>query len=75
MVTAPALGRYMMELTYKTGDNYELANLLSYLGEELTEMDTPFAKRWEHYSDMQKKVILQCKKMLEDELSQKEKQN
>jgi len=67
MISAPALGRYMMNLTYKTGDNFELANLLSYLGEELTEMDTPFAKRWEHYTPFQRKVILQCKKMMEDE--------
>jgi len=65
MVTAPALGRYMMDLTYKTGDNYALANMLSYLGEELTEMDTPFSKRWEHYTDTEKKIILQCKKMME----------
>ena len=67
MITAPALGRYMMNLTYKTGDNFELANLLSYLGEELTEMDTPFAKRWEHYTPLQRKVILQCKEMMENE--------
>jgi len=38
---------------------------LSYLGEELTEMDTPFSKRWEHYTDTEKKIILQCKKMME----------
>ena len=67
MVTAPALGRYMMDLTYRTGDNFELANLLSYLGEELTEMDTPFAKRWKDYTPLQRKVILQCKEMMENE--------
>lgn len=67
MVTAPALGRYMMDLTYRVGDNYELANKLSYLGEELTEMDTPFSKRWEHYTATEKKIILQCKEMMEKE--------
>lgn len=67
MVSAPALGRYMMDLTYRVGDNYELANKLSYLGEELTEMDTPFAKRWEHYTSFEKKIILQCKEMMENE--------
>jgi hypothetical protein len=54
----------MMELTFKVKDD-QLANLLSYLGEELTEMDTPFAKRWKEYTPFQRKVILQCKEMME----------
>lgn len=64
MVTAPALGRFMMDLTYKVKDD-NLANLLSFLGEELTEMDTPFAMRWKDYTPFQRKLILECKKMME----------
>lgn len=66
MTTAPELGRYMMDLTFKVKDN-ELANLLCVLGEGLTEMDTPFSKRWKHYTPFQRKIITQCKKMMEDE--------
>lgn len=65
MVDAPALGRFMMDLTYKVGDNYELANRLSYLGEELTEMGTPFSKRWDQYTATDKKIIIQCKNLME----------
>jgi len=66
MITAPTLGRYMMDLTYRT-DNLELANKLSYLGEELTEMNVPFGKRWKDYSNFEKRIILQCKEKLEKE--------
>lgn len=59
-IDAPALGRFMMDLTYKTGENYELANVLSRLGEDLTEMDTPFSKRWKDYSPFEQRVIKSC---------------
>lgn len=59
-IDAPALGRFMMDLTYKTGENYELANVLSRLGEDLTEMGTPFAKRWENFSAMEKRIVKSC---------------
>jgi|TARA_B110000503_G_scaffold137036_1_gene220518 hypothetical protein len=59
-IAAPALGRYMMDLTYKTGSNYELANVLSRLGEDLVEMDTPFAKRWKEYTPIEKRIIHNC---------------
>lgn len=68
MVTAPALGRFMMDLTFKVKDD-QLANLLSFLGEELTEMDTPFAMRWKDYTPFQRKVILECKRMMEQKVS------
>jgi hypothetical protein len=59
-IDAPALGRYMMDLTYKTGENYELANMLSRLGEDLTELGTPFSKRWENFNPMEKSIIKSC---------------
>ena len=59
-IDAPALGRYMMDLTYKTGEAYELANMLSRLGEELTELGTPFAKRWDNFNPMEKRIIKSC---------------
>ncbi len=67
MVDAPALGRYMMDLTYQVKDNYELANKLSYLGEELTELGTPFSKRWDQYTTLDKKLIILCKEKMEKE--------
>jgi len=68
MVTAPALGRFMMDLTFKVKDD-QLANLLSFLGEGLTEMDTPFAMRWKDYTPFQRKVIVECKRMMEQKVS------
>jgi hypothetical protein len=59
-IDAPALGRYMMDLTYKTGENYELANMLSRLGEDLTEMGTPFSKRWENFNATEKRIVKSC---------------
>ena len=65
-VDAPKLGRFMMDLTNKVGKNYELANMLSDIGEDLTEMGTPFSKRWNEYTTKQKKIIIECKRMMEN---------
>lgn len=66
MVDAAAVGRYMSELSYRTTDNYELANMLSRLSDDLETFGTSvFAKRWNDFTDYEKKVIIQCKKMME----------
>jgi hypothetical protein len=67
MVNAAAVSRYMSELSYKTKDNYELANLLSRLSDDLETFGTPFAKRWNEFSSLEKRVILQCKQAIENE--------
>jgi hypothetical protein len=67
MVSAPTVGRYMQDLTYRFKDNYELANKLSYLGEELTELGVPFGKRWKDFTKEEQKIIHWCKSMLERE--------
>jgi hypothetical protein len=66
MVDAAAVGRYMSELSYRTTDNYELANMLSKLSDDLETFGTSvFAKRWNDFTDNEKKVIIKCKKMME----------
>ena len=66
MVDAAAVGRYMSELSYRTTDNYELANMLSRLSDDLETFGTSvFAKRWNDFTDNEKKVIIKCKKMME----------
>jgi hypothetical protein len=66
MVDAAAVGRYMSDLSYRTTDNYELANMLSRLSDDLETFGTSvFAKRWNDFTDNEKKVIIKCKKMME----------
>ena len=66
MVDAAAVGRYRSDLSYRTPDNYELANMLSRLSDDLETFGTSvFAKRWNDFTDNEKKVIIKCKKMME----------
>lgn len=66
MVSAAAISRYMSDLSYKTKDNYELANLLSRLSDDLETFGTPFSKRWSDFTSLEKRVILQCKQAMEN---------
>lgn len=66
-ITPAKIGRYMMELTYRVGDNYELANTLSRLGEDLTDMNSPFARRWSDFTSTEKSIIEQCLKKMKEE--------
>jgi hypothetical protein len=66
MVSAAAVSRYMSDLSYNTKDNYELANLLSRLSDDLETFGTPFAKRWNEFTNFEKQVILQCKQAMEN---------
>lgn len=69
MVTAAAVSRYMSELSYNTKDNYELANLLTRLADDLETFGTPFAKTWNQFTPFERRVILQCKEKMENERS------
>lgn len=61
-----SLGRYMMDLTYKTGDDFELANILSRIGQDLTESKQPFSVLWKSYSVVERKIISSCYKKMKD---------
>ncbi len=65
--TSAKIGRYMMDMTYRVGDNYELANTLSRLGEDLTDLNSPFARRWNDFTGTEKAIIRQCFKKMKEE--------
>ena len=69
MVNAAAVSRYMSNLSYNTNSNYELANLLTRLADDLETFGTPFAKRWNEFTPFERRVILQCKEKMENERS------
>jgi hypothetical protein len=72
MIDAAAVGRYMSNLSYKTTKNYELANTLSRLSDDLETFGTTvFAKRWNDFTSVEKKIIIQCKQMMENEQENK----
>ncbi len=67
MIDAAAVGRYMSDLSYKMTENFELANMLSRLSDDLETFGTSvFAKRWNDFTNDEKKLIIQCKKMMEN---------
>lgn len=63
---AARLGRWMMDQCYKT-DNHELANMLSKVGDMLTDYDTPFGVRWSDFTEEETKFIVECKKIWEQQ--------
>jgi len=67
MIDAAAVGRYMSDLSYKMTENFELANMLCRLSDDLETFGTSvFAKRWNDFTNDEKKLIIQCKKMMEN---------
>ena len=68
MIDAAAVGRYMSDLSYRTTENLELANMLSRISDELETFGTTvFAKRWNDFTRIEKQLIIQCKKTMENE--------
>ena len=68
MIDAAAVGRYMSDLSYRTTENLELANMLSRISDELETFGTTvFAKRWNDFTRIEKQLIIQCKKTMEKE--------
>ena len=65
---AARLGRWMMDQTYKISDD-EVANKLSFLGEELTELNIPFGRKWETLSAVDRKIIINCKNIFEQSIT------
>lgn len=67
MIDAAAVGRYMSDLSYRTTENLELANMLSRISDELETFGTTvFAKRWNEFTGIEQKIIIQCKKAMEN---------
>ena len=68
MIDAAAVGRYMSDLSYRTTENLELANMLSRISDELETFGTTvFAKRWNEFTRIEQQLIIQCKKTMENE--------
>ena len=68
MIDAAAVGRYMSDLSYRTTENLKLANMLSRISDELETFGTTvFAKRWNDFTSIEKKLIIQCKKKMEND--------
>lgn len=66
-INAAAVGRYMSDLSYKLqNDNLEMANILCRISDDLETFDTPFGKRWKDFNSFEKKVILECKRQMEN---------
>lgn len=68
MIDAAAVGRYMSNLSYNMTENLELANMLSRISDELETFGTTvFAKRWNEFTRIEQKLIIQCKETMEKE--------
>tara|TARA_B110000305_G_C19310564_1_gene573763 strand:+ start:351 stop:578 length:228 start_codon:yes stop_codon:yes gene_type:complete len=67
MINAPAVARYMSELSHSTSrnGNYELANVLCRISDELESVGLPFGKKWKDFSEFERKFILSCKNDME----------
>ena len=62
---AANLGRWIMDQTYKIKENHELANKLSKVGEMLCNFDVPHGTRWNDFSNDEKKLVNECKRIYE----------
>jgi len=62
---AASLGRWIMDQTYRIKENHELANKLSKVGEMLCNFDVPHGTRWNDFSNDEKKLINECKRIYE----------
>ena len=62
---AARLGRWIMDQTYKIKENHELANKMSKIGEMLCEYDMPHGTRWKDFSNDEKKLVNECKRIYE----------
>lgn len=65
-IDAAAVARYMSNLSYKLQDNLELANVLCRISDDLETFGTPFGKRWNDFTLLEKKIIIQCKQQMEN---------
>lgn len=67
MVDAAAVGRYMSDLSYKMKTDLNLANMLSRVSDDLETFGTSvFAKKWDDFSEDEQRLIIVCKKMMEN---------
>jgi hypothetical protein len=65
---ATRLAEFMADLTNNTGDNYELANTLSAISRNLQSFNEIFGYRWNDFSQEHQRIIIQCKKLMEDKV-------
>jgi hypothetical protein len=65
-MNAAAVGRYMSDLSYNMNHNLELANVLCRISDDLETFGTPFGKRWNDFNTFEKKIILECKRQMEN---------